>query len=76
MRDPVERHVMLIFVEGYLKLADYVGERHEHGTAHRPDMPAGEVRPQNDSRDPQSYASPSSTAKYKRDSAALSRTDC
>jgi hypothetical protein len=38
---------MLQIAQGYLDLADMVGRRHDHATAHR--EPGGEARPQNDS---------------------------
>jgi hypothetical protein len=35
LHDPVERRKMLEVAGGYMALARHVGERHEHGTAHR-----------------------------------------
>jgi hypothetical protein len=35
MRDAKERVILLQLAQGYLKLADLVGERHDRGTAHR-----------------------------------------
>ena len=37
IRDPVERVAMLRIAEDYMKLADHVGARHDHGSAHRGD---------------------------------------
>ena len=35
LRDPAERKKLLEMAGGYMALARHVGERHDHGTAHR-----------------------------------------
>jgi hypothetical protein len=35
LRDPIERLKLLEIAGGYLLLFRHVGQRHEHGTAHR-----------------------------------------
>ena len=35
LHDPAERLKLLQVVGGYMALARHVGERHDHGTAHR-----------------------------------------
>ncbi len=46
IRHPAERAAMLTIARAFLRLADMVGNRHQHGTAHRA---TGDQHPENDS---------------------------
>ena len=46
IRDPQQRAAMLAIAKLFMKMADYVGARHNRATAHRS---AGDEHPENDS---------------------------